>query len=67
MTKSDTHISTMRLHHGSLTTNLQDTILLIIQIFGPDDNQEDDTDTHNQIRTVTQKPLDTEDDEEFTV
>jgi len=38
----------------------------MIQKFAPDDNQEDDTDTHSQILTLTQKPLDTE-DEEFTV
>ena len=66
-TKRATHITTLRLQYGSLTTSLQDTLLHMIQKFAPDDNQEDDTDTHSQIRTLTQKPLDTEDDEEFTV
>jgi len=62
-----THITTLRLQDGSLTTNLQDTLLHMIQKVAPDNNQEDDTDTHSQIRTLTKKPLDTEDDEEFTV
>jgi len=66
-TKRATHITTLRLQDGSLTTNLQDTLLHMIQKFAPDDNQEDDTDTHSQIQTLTQKPLDTEEDEEFTV
>jgi len=66
-TKRTTHITTLRLQDGSLTTNLQDTLLHIIQKFAPDDNKEDDTDTQSQIRTLTQKPLDTEDDEQFTV
>ena len=65
--KRATHITTLKLQDGSLTTNLQDTLLHMIQKLAPDDNQEDDTETHSQIRTLTQKPLDTEDDEEFTL
>jgi hypothetical protein len=39
----------------------------MIQKFAPDDNQEDDTEIHRQIRALTRKPTDMEDDEEFTV
>ena len=66
-TKRVTHITTLRLQDGSLTTNLQDTLLHMKQKFATDDNEKNGTDTHSQIRTLTQKPLDTEDDEEFTV
>jgi len=52
-TERATHITTLTLQDGSLTTNLQDTLLHMIQKFAPDDNQEDDTDTHSQIRTLT--------------
>jgi len=66
-TKRATHITT-EITSSLADNNLQNTLLHIIQKFAPDDNQEDDTDTHSQIRTLTQKPLDTEDDdEEFTV
>ena len=39
----------------------------MIQKFAPDDNQEDDTEIRRQIRALAQTPIDTEDDEEFTV
>jgi hypothetical protein len=61
-TKRATHISTLRLHDGSLTTNLQDTLLQMTQKFAPED-----TEIHRQIRTLTRTPIDTEDNEEFTV
>jgi hypothetical protein len=66
-TKRATHITTLRLQDGSLTTYLQDTLLQMIQKFAPDDNQEDDTEKHRQIRTLTRKPIEMENDEEFTV
>jgi urease accessory protein UreF len=44
-TKRATHITTLRIQDGSLTTNLQDTLLHMIQKFSPDDNQEDDIET----------------------
>jgi hypothetical protein len=66
-TKRATHIISLRLQDGSLATNLQDTIPQIIQKLAPDDNQEDDTETNRQIRTLTLTPIDTEDEEEFTV
>jgi hypothetical protein len=66
-TKSTAHATTLRQQDGSLTMNLHDTLLQMIQKFAPDDNQGDDNEMHRQIRAQTQTPIDTEDDEEFTV
>ena len=66
-TKRATHITTLRQKYCSLTTNLQDTLLQIVQKFAPDDNQEDDTEIHRQIGALTRTPIDTEEDEEFTL
>jgi hypothetical protein len=38
----------------------------MIQKFTPEDNQEDDNDNHRQTRNLISKPMDTEDDVEFT-
>jgi hypothetical protein len=48
-TKRAAHITTLRQQDGLLTTNLQGTLLQMIPKSAPDDNQEDDTDTHRQI------------------
>jgi len=66
-TKRTAHITTLRQQDGSMTTNLQDTLLQMIKKFAPDDNQEDDTETHRKIRVCTHTPPDTDDDEEFTI
>ena len=66
-TKRAAHTTTLRGQDGSLTTNLLGTLLQMIQKHAPDDNQEDNTEIHRQIRALTQTPIDTEDDEEFTV
>jgi hypothetical protein len=39
----------------------------MIQKFAPEDNQKEDTETHSQIRTMTNKAPDTQNDEEFTL
>jgi hypothetical protein len=39
----------------------------MIKKFAPDDNQEDDTETHREIRALTHSQIDMEDDEEFTI
>jgi len=65
-TKYTTHMTTLRLQDDSLTTNIQDTLLHMIQKFAPDDNQEDDSEIHSQTRNLTHKPPDSEGDEEFT-
>ena len=52
---------------GSLTTNLHDTLLHMLQNFTPDDNPNDDNEYHAQLRAMTQEATDTADDKEFTV
>jgi len=65
-TKRVAHTTTLRQLDGSLTTDLQGTLSLIIQKFAPEDNQEDDTDNHRQARNLISMPMDTDDDAEFT-
>jgi hypothetical protein len=39
----------------------------MIQKFAPEDNQEEDTETHSQIRKMAHKAPDMQNDEEFTL
>jgi hypothetical protein len=66
-TNNTTQITTMKLQDGSLTKNIQDTLLHMIQKFAPEDNQEEDTQTHSQIRMMAHKAPDMQNDEEFTL
>jgi hypothetical protein len=65
-TKSVAHTTMLRQLDGSLTTDLQGTLSLMIQKFAPEDNPEDDTDNHRQTRNLISMPMDTDDDAEFT-
>ena len=66
-TKQAAQITTLKLKDGTLTTNIQDTLLHMIQKFAPEDNQEEDAETHSQIRKMVNEAPDTQDDEEFTL
>jgi len=55
------NVTTLRQQDGSHTTDLQNTIRLMVQKFSPDDNPEEDEEIHRQTRAI-----DTEDDVEFT-
>jgi hypothetical protein len=66
-TKQAAQITTLKLKDGTLTTNIQDTLLHMIQKFEPEDNQEEDAETHSQIRKMVNEAPDTQDDEEFTL
>ena len=65
-TKQAAQITTLKLKDGTLT-NIQDTLLHVIQKLAPEDNQEEDAETHSQIRKVVNEAPDTQDDEEFTL
>ena len=65
--KSTAQITTLRKPDGSLTADLHETIKHTLEYFVPDDNQADDSDFHKQARTLSQHPIDTDDDKEFTV
>jgi hypothetical protein len=58
--------TTLRQQDGPYTTDLQDNLMLMIQKFAPEDNQEDDNDKHRQTRNLLSKPMGMEDDTEFT-
>ena len=65
-TKQAAQITTLKLKDGTLT-NIQDTLLHVIQKLAPEDNQEEDAETHSQIRKMVNEAPDTQDDEEFTL
>jgi len=46
---------TLKQKHGILTTNLQETIHHMLQIFTPEDNQEDDTELQKKNRALSQE------------
>jgi hypothetical protein len=58
--------TTLKQKDGILTTNLQETIHQMLQIFTPEDNQEDDTELQKKTRALSQEEIDT-DDKEFTL
>jgi hypothetical protein len=65
--KHATQITTLRKPDGTLTTDLQETLTYMLQHFTPEDNQNDDTEYHKQVRTKSQDPIDMADDKEFIV
>jgi hypothetical protein len=65
-TKKVAHTTTLRQQDGPLTKDMQSTMTLMIQKFAPEDNQEDDNENNRQIRNLISKPMDTEEDVEFT-
>jgi hypothetical protein len=65
--KQAAQITTLRKQDGTLTTNLHGTLLHMLRNFTPEDNQNDVTEYHKQLRAQTQESIDTADDEEFTI
>jgi len=58
---------TLRKPDRSLTADLHETLKHMLEYFVPDDNQKDDSNFHKQARILSQDPIDTGDDKEFTV
>jgi hypothetical protein len=58
--------TTINQRHGTLTTNLQETIQHILQSLTPEDNLEDNTEMKKNTRTLAQEDIDTDDDKQFT-
>jgi hypothetical protein len=65
--RSTTQITTLRKPDGTLIADLQKTLKHMLEHFAPEDNQHDDSDLHQQARTLSMEPIYTEDDKEFTV
>jgi hypothetical protein len=65
--KQAVQITTLKKQDGSLTTNLHDTLLHMLQNFTPDDDPNEDNEYHAHLRAITREATDTADDKEFTV
>jgi len=65
--KNITQITTLRKPDGSLTADLNETLKYTLEQFAPEDNYNNDSDTHKQATMLSQEPVDTEDDKDFTV
>jgi len=65
--KQAAQITTLRKQDGTLTTNLHKTLMHMLQNFTPEDNQNDDTEYHKQLRAQTHESIDTANGKEFTV
>jgi hypothetical protein len=60
-------ITFLRKPDGTLTTDTEETVKLMLEYFTPEDNVQDDSDFHKQIRAQYQGTVNTPDDREFTL
>jgi len=60
-------ITMLRKQDGTLTSNLHKTLMHMLRNFTLEDNQNDDTEYHKQLRAQTHESIDTANDKEFTV
>jgi hypothetical protein len=63
--KSCSSLSTLRKPDGTVTTDMADTMRLMIESFTPEDDEETDM-CHKLIRAQIKEPIKTEDDKLFT-
>ena len=59
-------ITTLRKPDGTLTTDLKETLRLMLHYFTPEDNALEDNDHHKNVTAHTEQPHNTPDDREFT-
>jgi hypothetical protein len=59
--------TSLRKPDGTLTTDLEETVQLMLEHFTPEDNAQDDSEFHKKIRAQAQGTVDTPDDREFTL
>jgi ribonuclease HI len=64
--KDPTLITTLRKPDGSLTADVNETLKLMLDHFAPEDNLHEDSEIHKQARILSQQPIYTKDDKEFT-
>jgi hypothetical protein len=60
-------ITSLRKPDGTLTTDMEETIKVMLEHFTPEDNVQDDSEIHKQIKTKSQGVVNTPDDREFTL
>jgi hypothetical protein len=59
--------ASLRKPDGSLTTDMDETVTLMLEHFTPEDNALDDSEFHKQIRAQSQGAVNTPNDREFTL
>ena len=59
-------MTTLQKPDGSLMTDLNETVKLMIEYLFPKDEQTDDTDYHKRIRAQLKEPISTADDRDCT-
>ena len=64
--KENSVIPTLKRPDGSLTNNIDETMQLMMVQFIPQDQQHEETEYHKKIRAITQTPIETDYDREFS-
>jgi hypothetical protein len=59
-------LSTLQKPDGSLTTNITETVTYMLDYLITKDEEEDDSDYHKTIRGLTERPIQSADDREYT-
>jgi len=65
--KNNTQITSLRKQDGTLTTDMEETVKLMLDYFTPEDKEQDDSEFHKRIRAKSQEIVNTPDDREFTI
>jgi len=65
-TKGRQTMTTLEKPDGSLTSDLNETLKVMIDHLTPNDEQSDNKDYHKRIRTLTTEPIQTADDRDYT-
>ena len=65
--RSYPQFTSLRKPDGTLTSNMEETVKLMLEHFTPEDNMQGDSEFHKQIRVQIQGTVTTPDDREFTL
>jgi hypothetical protein len=65
-TRNTVALTTLKKPDGSKTVNMIDTLVYITEQLIPEDNPQDDTDHHKNIRRLTEQPIETIKDRGFS-
>ena len=59
-------MTTLQKPDGSLTSDLNETLKVMIDYLTPNDEQSDDTDHHTRTRNISTEPIQAADDRDYT-
>jgi ribonuclease HI len=65
-TRNTVALTTLKKPDGSKTTNMIDTLTYMAEQLIPEDNPQDDTNYHKNIRRLTEQPIETINDRDFS-